>query len=136
MTEKEILEKIQNYNYYVAVKTELEGQLESLVSKITAEYGETAGGCGTFDSKVEKLAIKRERVESKIKALDYSMQVVKDLIENSGLEQTEKDVMWQVAKCESLISYARNQKLYKSYVYKIKDRALKKISLKLQNVRK
>lgn len=135
MTEKEILSKIQSYNYYIAVKTELEGQLESLVSKITTEYGEMAGGgSGTFDSKVEKLAINRTRLESKIKTLDCEICEIKRLIEKSGLDEMEQDILWQVAKSERLISYSRRNNVSKSYVYKIRDRALKKIASKTQNV--
>lgn len=135
MTEKEILSKIQSYNFYTAVKKELEGQLESLVCKITTEYGDASGVTGgNYESKVEKIAIKRDRVKSKIHAIDLLLQEIKDLIEHSGLDQLEQEILWRVAKCESLISYARNKKIYKSTVYKIRDRAIKMIYNKIQNV--
>ena len=137
MTEQEILSTIKNYQYIDATRRELEEQLETIVYKVTATYGDAAGGTSSgFSSKVERVAINREKLLAKIRRKELELRRIKRLIESSGLDATEQAVLWTVAKCGNLRRYARDNKLCKSYVYKIRDRAVKKIASKLQNVAK
>lgn len=137
MTEQEILSKIKSYQYIAATKRELDDQLESVVYKITATYGDAAGGAaGGFSSKVERVAIKREKMLAKIRRKELEIREIKKLIECSGLNEQEQEILWTVARAGNLRRYARDNALCKSYVYKIRDKAVKKIAARLQNVGK
>lgn len=126
--EKEVLSKITNYNYYKAVKEELEGQLESIVCNITASYGDLAGCSGKTTNKVEKMAIKRDNLKEKIQALEAKLEEIKSMIDKSGLDPTEKEVLWWAANNGKLAAYARRERIGKDNVYKIRDRAITKIA--------
>lgn len=136
MTER-ILNKIENYTYAITVKKELEEQLARITYKCTPTYGNVGGGATGFKtSKVETNVIHKDEIQRKINRKDAEIKEIENLINGSGLTEQEKEVLWCVAREEHLSSYARYYKIYLSNVYKIRDRALKKIAaaLKPQNV--
>ena len=128
MTDKDILNKIQSYNYIKATKEELEEQLQSIVYKSTQSYGELGGMAGGSSSKVERHAMRKMELEDKISKAEAQLREIEGFISHKSLNQTEQEVLRCIADCEHLISYARYNKMCLSNVYKVRDRALKKIA--------
>ena len=128
MTENEVVKVIKRWQFIEATKRELEEQLESIAYKTTATYGDTAGGGGGFTSKVEDIAIKRQKLMQKIRMKEVEKKKIKSLIECSGLSDIEQAVLWEVAKCGNLRRFAQCNKICKSNIYKIRDRAIKKVA--------
>ena len=130
MKEHEVVNTIRRWQFIEATKRELEEQLESIVYKTTATYGDTAGGGGGFTSKVEDIAIKRQKLIRKIRVIELEQKLIIKMIQCSGLTDIEKSVLWEVAKCGNLRRFAQVNKICKSNVYKIRDRAIKKVAAK------
>lgn len=128
MKEHEVVNTIRRWQFIEATKRELEEQLESISYKITANYGDAAGGGGGFTSKVEKIALKRQNLMQKIRIKNIEQKKIRSLIECSGLSTIEQAVLWEVAKCGNLRRFAQCNDLCKSYVYKVRDRAIKKVA--------
>ena len=128
MDEKAVIGKIQCYTYYKARLAEVEEQLQSICIKLTPTYGNLAPTTGgTFNSKVENIGNRRHDLTQKIRAYKREVLKVQQLIENSGLDEREKGLMWWIANNGRLAAYARRERIGKDNVYKIRDRAVKKI---------
>lgn len=128
MDEKELISKITGYSYNMARLEEINEQLQSICIKITATYGNLAAASGGgFRSKVEDIG--NRRYELKVKRAVYERKVleVRRLIDDSGLDDREKGLMWWIANNGKLQAYARREHIGKDNVYKIRDRAVKKI---------
>ena len=79
-------------------------------------------------SKVEKKGIQFYELNRKLAKTRREIALIRNYINNSGLSDQEKRVIWVVAKNESLLQYARENGIQPSNIYKIRDRALKKMS--------
>lgn len=128
MTKKDILEILQNYNYYNARLADIQEQIESMCFKVTATYGNLAPSVSGYPTnKVEKYGDKVYMLSKKEETIKRKIDIITKLIENSGLDEQEKGVIWWVAKNGKLQAYARRERIGKDNVYKIRDRALNKI---------
>lgn len=133
---KELLEYIQGYSYSKARLEETKKKLESITPKITPTYGMIGGRASGINRKVENMG--NRRVELELKAAEHQNKIdnIYRLIECSGLDQREKPLMWWVARNGKLQAYARRERIGRDNVYKIRDRAVKKMLAynKTQNV--
>lgn len=137
MDEKEVLSKIKSYSYNMARLEEINEQLQSICIKITATYGNLAPTSGNgFRSKVEETGNRRYELKKKRAGYDRKVMEVRHMIYNSGLDEREKGLMLWIANNGKLQAYARRERIGKDNVYKIRDRAIKKIiaASKTQNV--
>lgn len=126
--EKELINIIKSYAYNNARLGELNERIGSINIKTTATYGNLAAASGGgFRSKVEDVG--NRLYELKKKRYGYAQEVlrVKRMINNSGLDEREKGLMWWIANNGKLQAYARREHIGKDNVYKIRDRAVKKI---------
>ena len=134
--EQEIIIAIQNYSYNKARFDELQEQIESICYKTTPAYGNLAASSGGgFNSKVEDMGIRRYELTKKADIYKKEYVKVENMIENSGLDEREKKLMWWIARNGRLAAFARREHIGKDNVYKIRDRAVKKIiaATKAQN---
>lgn len=126
--ERKLLEDLKNYTFMKREIERLEARLGEMVYNVIANYGFTGGSSGGFSgSKVESLSLRRmeavrelERKLDLIRRIDYAIQ-------NAGLDSRERDLVLLTIRGETLSSYARKEHIYKSYVYKIRENALKKM---------
>lgn len=126
--ERKLLEDLKSYTLIKREIERLETRLEEMVYNVIANYGFTGGSSGGFSgSKVESLSLRRmekvrelERKRDQIRRIDYAIQ-------NAGLDRRERDLVLLTIRGETLSSYARKEHIYKSYVYKIRENALKKM---------
>lgn len=78
-------------------------------------------------SKVENKGIYFYNINKKLQEARQEMAQIKRYIEDSGLTDQEKEVLWMIAERKKLLSYAKEKGITPSYIYKIRDRALKKV---------
>lgn len=134
MTEKELVRKIRSYSFIETIKNELQRQIDSLVYRTTsANSPENPAQTNTVSSKVETYVLDRLDLERKRDARQRELNEIWGLIHNSGLDAEEVEVLWCISQRESLAAYARSKRMYRSRVYKVRDRALKKVCAMLQN---
>lgn len=128
MCKEEVMAKIQDYTYNMERLQEIREQIKSIVYKTTATYGNLAPSAGSgFSSKVEDMGNRRHMLRQKECIYERKVQEITRMIEHSGLTEREKELMWWVARCGKLQAYARQEKIGKFNVYKIRDRAVEKI---------
>lgn len=129
MDKEAVLNKLSNYSYYSARLEETRGQLKSICYKVTATYGNLAGsgGGGYSGSKVEDIGNRRIDLEMKMRKYKAHINEVYRMIEESGLDEREKRLMWWIANNGKLQAFARCEHIGKDNVYKIRDRAIEKI---------
>ena len=138
MDKQAVIDKIQCYTYYKARLEEAKKRLESICIKTTATYGNLAPSSGGAVSKpVENVGNRRHEIKQTIAIYNREVVRIYCMIEKSGLDEREKGVMWWIAKNGRLAAYARRERIGKDNVYKIRDRAVKKIiaAITPQNVR-
>lgn len=128
MTRQDIMQAMESYNYNLARLREIEKRIESITPKITATYGNVAGGRGSgISNPVEVQGVRIS--DLKRKAHKHRVEVLKvvRMIEKSGLSDREKELMWWLARNGNLQAFARREHIGKYNVYKIQDRAVNKI---------
>jgi len=123
-----LIEKLQNYNYYIARLEEVQERIESICTKLTATYGNLAGGSSnTFKSKVEDEGNKKHDLKARAESYKKRIAGIEKLIDHSGLTEREKELMWWIAKNGKISVYASINQVGKWNLYKIRDRAVEKI---------
>lgn len=128
MDAKKVIETIQNYTYYKARLKEVQEDIASIVPKTTAAYGNLAPSMGSgFSSKVEQQGNRLYDLHKREAELIERIAVIKWYIERSGLTEKEKQLMWWIARNGKLQAFARRERIGKNNVYKIRDRAVRKI---------
>lgn len=129
MDKQEVLRKLSNFSYNRARLREIQEQLNSITYKVTPTYGNLSGtsGGGFGGSKVESMGNRRHDLKQAARGYSCKVAEVYRMIERSGLEEKEKALMWWIANNGKLQAFARREKIGKDNVYKIRDRAIKKI---------
>lgn len=126
--EKRLLEQLKNYKFIRADIERLSERLAAYNYSTTASYGLTGGGSGQVVSKVEMLAIKTTETKRELEAKQATIQAIDDAMERAGLNERELKLIYFTMNGCSLSRYAKSVGVYKSHVYKIRDRALKKMA--------
>lgn len=128
----DILTYIGKYTYNKNRYDEITEQLEELTYRVTPTYGNLAPAMSnSFTSKVETMGIRQAELKSEQAKHKKVVDRITDMIERSGLNEHEKGVLWCIANCEKLQGYARYHRIQQSNVYKIRDRAVRKIDKRL-----
>lgn len=128
MTKQDVMQVIESYNYNIARLLEIEKRIESITPKVTATYGNVAGGRGSgVSNPVESQGVRISDLKRKAHKHKVEVQKVVRMIEHSGLSKREKELMWWLARNGKLQAFARREHIGKDNVYKIRDRAVNKI---------
>lgn len=128
MTIKDVMQVIESYNYNLARLREIEKRIESITPKVTPTYGNVAGGRGSgISNPVETQGVRISDLKKKAQKHRVEVQKVVRMIEHSGLDKREKELMWWLARNSNLQAFARREHIGKDNVYKIRDRAVNKI---------
>lgn len=127
ITERDVKAFLVDWKYYLKEISKLKEELLSCEVKITVTYEE--GSCGgSISSTVERCVIKRNKIERELKKLLDKIEEYITAINHCGLSKTEKEVIKCVIGQKKLIQYAEENGIYWTYVYKIKNRAVSKIT--------
>lgn len=125
---QQIEKTIKSYTYHIHILEELKMQLASIVPKTTSNVDAAPASSNGFRSKVEAMSIKRIELKAKIQNSEKTIARITKMIECSGLTDVEKGALWCIANNERLVQYARRNRIKQSQIYKIRDRALKKVA--------
>lgn len=128
ITEKDVKAFLVDWKYYLKEIRKLQDELLSCKVKITVTYEEGSRGCGSVSSTVERCVIKRDKIERELNKLFDKIEEYITAINHCGLTNTEKEVIKCVMNQKKLIQYAEENGIYWTYVYKIKNRAVSKIT--------
>lgn len=127
-----IVDKIRSYSYYRARLNEVQEKLQTICCKTTATYGNLAPAFSkTFQSNVERIGSLRYELHKKQQEYGRKLIEIKTMIEKSGLDEREQELMWWLARNGNIQAFARRNHIGKDNVYKIKDRAIGKIASKI-----
>ena len=126
--EKSILDDLKNM---VAYRIEMEQLEEKLAGK---GYGTTqninptgiTGGFGQ-GSKVESYCIGKMTLEERLWRLKANIAIYYNALDGASLTEQERDIILHLIKGGSMASYSRQNSIYHTYAYKIRDRAIRKI---------
>lgn len=103
-------------------------QLNEICYKLTVSYGlNTGGGSGMPTSAIENLIIKKEKLQVQINDINTKIRIYNKAIA-SALSPLEREIIYEIIDGNYLLQYARQKGIYKSTVYKIKDKAIYKIA--------
>lgn len=128
ITERDVKAFLVDWKYYLKYISKLKEELLSCEVKITVTYEEGSCGGGSISSTVERCVIKRDKIERELKKLLDKIEEYITAINHCGLSKTEKEVIKCVIGQKKLIQYAEENGIYWTYVYKIKNRAVSKIT--------
>lgn len=128
ITERDVKAFLVDWKYYLKEISKLQEELLSCKVKITVTYEEGSRGGGSVSSTVERCVIKRDKIECELKKLLDKIEEYITAINHCGLSKTEKEVIKCVMNQKKLIQYAEENGIYWTYVYKIKNRAVSKIT--------
>lgn len=127
--EGRLLEQLKSYKLIQDDVERLKERLASAGYSITAHYGLTAGGGGgSPTSKVENLTVRLMEAKAELHKKETVIAQIDYAIKTADLTKRERDLIVCTINGDSLSSYARRRNIYKSHVYKIRDRALRKMS--------
>ena len=128
----EVLQNLQNLIYYEERIELLESRLREITPKTTQTYSLTGfSGGGTVSSQVENLCIQKESAIAELQELRKTVAEYYRALENCKLTQLEKTTLTATVQGVKMSKVAKREGLYKSYVYKVRDRAIRKLRLYL-----
>ena len=120
------------------IKRNLEAKEDKLHKKeyrltSTLSFDKVMGGTYTI-SRVETYALDRVSLEQEIKALNKQLEKKIELLYRANMDQEEMKVLLDLATGKSLSAIARENNIYISRVYRIRDRGIKKLSNLLEKI--
>jgi len=125
--EESILTMISNYAYYHKELVDLEERLQEKCFKMTASYG-NVGHSTAVVNQVESYCISRYKLKESIEKYKRKLALCDQFLELPALTDREREILVACRDGRCLLDYSRTNGVYKSYVYKIRDRAIKKIA--------
>lgn len=127
MTEKELLEILNSFSKMHERISELEEKIMSKSYRVTSVFGETSGG-GGFSSynKTEAYVFDKMALEEELERYKKNMDSVSSLLKSDKLTEEEHNLLEWITLGGELTKYADNNGIYRSNVYKKRDRLLKK----------
>jgi hypothetical protein len=123
-----VLEIIRSYTYNKERVKELREKIESICPKLTATYGNLAGATGSGTSNpTADIAHRLGELKSRRAKYVELAHIAECMIERSGLNDIERGLMWRLAENGYCAAYAREHNINENNIYKIRDRAVRKI---------
>ena len=128
-TEIFVLNYLREYDFIRREIERLRERANETQYRITPSYTASGGSSsGWKNSKVENMAIKSIDLQEQRRRIETSFATINKAIANTMLSEKERAVINHIIQGGSLSAYAREKGIYKSYVYKIRDNAVRKIA--------
>ena len=128
ITKNELKAVLRDWQLLLTRLNELQERIKSHCYTVTPRYSaEVAGNGGMVTSKVERYYITRAQIQAELESLERIVLRVSAAINKAGLTSRERELTASTMNGRSLSSYAKEKNIYKTHVYKIRDRALSKI---------
>jgi len=131
--ERWLLEQLKNYHLLQSDMERLEHRIRTMGYKMTANYGPMCGSGGFGGSKVESHSLRLTDTKQELESKRKIVEMLQDAIDHSGLNKRERNLVIATVNGFSLSAYARRENIYRSYVYKLRDRAIRKMAHHIWN---
>ena len=128
ITKGELKEILRDWQFLLKRLYDLRERSQAHCYSITPSYS-YAGGCATggVSSKVERYYLVQAQIEEELREVEDKILITSAAVAKARLTSKEKSLIENIMNGHSLSSFAKEKKIYKSNVYKIRDRAISKI---------
>jgi hypothetical protein len=129
MREKDLIATLRDWLFISKRIGILRDRLAAHNYSITACYSATGGslGGGVATSEVERYCITRAKIVDELNSLEETITSVSEALKIAKLSLIERELITGVMNGRSMTSIAKENGIYISRVYKIRDRAIRKI---------
>lgn len=128
ITKRELKNILRDWQFLLQRMEELREKSKAHCYSITPSYSCTGGGaCGVVSSKVERYYLVQARIEEELRELEDKILHTSTAIAKARLSNKEKTVIESMMIGRSIASFAKENNIYISNAYKIRDRAVGKI---------
>ena len=128
LNERIVLDKLRNYTLLVEDIRHIEDSISEQVYRVTASYSLARVSGGQPGSAVEDYVLRQTETQGKLHAKVREAEMLQDGVLNAQLTKREREILYHFMGGGSLSSFAREHKIYKSHVYKIRDAAVRKVT--------
>lgn len=136
-TEEKLLETLKCWRLLTRQLERLKGNVQEKDYRITPTLSETkVFVIGTATSQVESFCFSRMEITDEIESITRKMNSCKKAYKNAGLTEDEKTTIRYTCAGKSLRELARNKGMAQARIYRIRNRAVKKMFAEIHNERK
>lgn len=127
--EKKLINIYSNWSFYIKKLDDLKEKVKSTGYSLTACYGDSPSCSSIVSSKIERYCIEKDSIEKEIYSIVVMVQEAINAFKKAELTELERRLIRHIMNGYNLSSFAREEKIYISNVYKIRNRAIAKIAI-------
>ena len=136
-TEEKLLETLKCWQLLIKQLERLMSSIEEQEYRITPILSDTkVFMVGLASSQVENFCFSRMEITDEIDSIKRKMNMCKKAYQTANLTEEEKTVIRYTCSGKSLRELARNKGIAQARIYRIRNRAVKKMFAEIQNERK
>ena len=133
-TEAMLLDTLKDWRYLQRSIARLRNTLDEKTYKVTTDYSDVkAFSSGLSNSKVENYCLARLETEAKIDDIQQKLDLCRTAYQRAALSQEEKKTILYTVAGKSLVQLARELGMAQARIYRIRDRAVRKMCTEIQN---
>ena len=133
-SEATLLETLKNWNYLKSYIRRLEISLQESDYKITTSYSDTkCFSSGMSVSKVESYCFSQLETKTEIRDIKRRMEQCSWSYRAANLTKEERLTIYYTCTGKSLLQLSKSLNVSQAKIYRIRDKAVKKMYLKIQN---
>ena len=133
-TEKQILETLKDWQFLINRLERLKTDLREQEFRITPTLSDAkVFVVGSNVSKVESFCFSRMKIKNEIELISRKLKACKDAYNEADLTQLEKLTVSYTCHGKSLRRLSKRENISQATIYRIRDRAVKKMALKIRN---
>lgn len=133
-TEKELLETLQNWQVHKIKIAQLEADLEEKCYGVTTSYSDACSfSSGTVSSKLENYAFSVIEIKNEIREIKDKMKLCINAFNKAELSKLEKLAVQYTCTGKSLLQLSKDFNLAQARIYRIRDRAVRKMYIEIRN---
>lgn len=129
-----LLDTLKNWNYLKGYIKRLEISLQESDYKITTSYSDTkCFSSGMNVSKVESYCFSQLETKNEIRDIKKRMELCRWAYRTTDMTEEERLTIYYTKTGKSLLQLSKHLNVAQAKIYRIRDRAVKKMFLKIQN---
>lgn len=136
-TEEKLLETLKCWRFLAKQLERLTNTMEEQEYRITPTLSDTkVFMVGLASSQVENFCFSRMEITDQIDSIKRKMNMCKKAYQTANLTEEEKTTIRYTCSGKSLRELAQNKGMAQARIYRIRNRAVKKMFAEIQNERK
>ena len=133
-TEAMLLETLKDWRFLQRSIVRLRNTLDEKTYKVTTDYSDAkAFSSGLSNSKVENYCLARLETEAKIEDIQRQLDLCRMAYQRAALTEEERKTILYTVAGKSLVPLARELEMAQARIYRVRDRAVRKMFLVTQN---